>query len=95
MSDYIRAKAAKEFRWGVGARSDAATEQPLEDSSTCDDSDVYRDEINAMSLEELEERFPQAQDAVGAIESKLAKLMALRDAAISCAAAMQAPLPAS
>ena len=94
MSDYIRAKAAKEFRWGGGARSDAATELPRENPSLGDDSDVYMDEINAMSLEELEERLPQAQDAVDAIESKLEKLMALRDAAIICAAAMKARLAA-
>src|SRR3712207_5148212 len=94
MSDYIRAKAAKEFRWGRGARSDAGNERPLEAPSPGDDSGVYMGEINAMSLEELEERLPQAREAVDAIESKLEKLMALRDAAIICAADMKARLAA-
>ena len=94
MSDYIRTKVAKEFKWGGGTRSDAASERPPDDPSPGNDPGVYMDEINAMSLEELENRLPQAQAAVDAIESKLEKLMALRDAAIICAAAMEARLVA-
>ena len=94
MSDYIRAKAAKESRWGGGTRSEAADEHLLEDPSLDNEAGAYMDEINAMSLEELEKRLPQAQHAVDAIESKLEKLMSLRDAAIICAAAMTARLAA-
>lgn len=94
MSDYIRAKAAKESRWGGGTRAEAADEHPLEDLSLDNEAGAYMDEINAMTLEELEKRLPQAQHAVDAIESKLEKLMSLRDAAIICAAAMTARLVA-
>lgn len=59
-----------------------------------DDPDAYMDEIDAMSLEELEERLPEAQEALDAIESKLEELMGLRDAALVCAAAMTARLAA-
>ena len=51
-------------------------------------------EIDAMSLDELEARLPEAQDALDAIESKLEELMGLRDAALVCAAAMAARLAA-
>jgi hypothetical protein len=59
-----------------------------------DEPDAYMDEIDAMSLEELEDQLPQAQDALDAIESKLEQLMGLRDAALVCAAAMAARLAA-
>jgi hypothetical protein len=51
-------------------------------------------EIDSMSLDELEARLPEAQDALDAIESKLEELMGLRDAALVCAAAMAARLAA-
>jgi hypothetical protein len=47
-----------------------------------------------MSLEELEDRLPQAQEALEVIETKLEELMGLRDAALVCAAAMAARLAA-
>jgi hypothetical protein len=59
-----------------------------------DEPGVYMTEIDAMSLEELEERLPQAQEALDAIETKLEELMALRDAALVCAAAMSSRLAA-
>ena len=51
-------------------------------------------EIDSMSLDELEARLPEAQEALDAIESKLEELMGLRDAALVCAAAMSARLAA-
>ena len=51
-------------------------------------------EIDSMSLDELEARLPEAQEALDAIESKLEELMGLRDAALVCAAAMAARLAA-
>lgn len=65
----------------------------LEDLST-DDVEAYMDDIDAMSIEELEDQLPQAQEALEAIESKLEELMGLRDAALVCAAAMTARLAA-
>ena len=56
--------------------------------------DAYIDEIDAMSLDELEDRLPEAQEALEAIEAKLEELMSLRDAALVCAAAMSARLAA-
>jgi len=56
--------------------------------------DAYIDEIDAMSLDELEDRLPEAQEALEAIEAKLEELMGLRDAALVCAAAMSARLAA-
>ena len=56
--------------------------------------DSYIDEIDAMSLDELEDRLPEAQEALEAIEAKLEELMSLRDAALVCAAAMSARLAA-
>jgi hypothetical protein len=56
--------------------------------------EAYLDDIDAMSLEELENQLPEAQDALDAIESKLEELMGLRDAALVCAAAMSARLAA-
>ena len=58
------------------------------------DLDAYMDDIDEMSLDELEEQLPQAQEALEAIESKLEELMSLRDAALVCAAAMSARLAA-
>lgn len=49
-------------------------------------------EIDAMSVQELEYQLPQALDALEAIESKLEELMSLKDAALVCAAAMEARL---
>ncbi len=66
---------------------------PLKDSNP-DEPGAYMDEIDAMSLEKLEERLPEAQEALDAIESKLEELMGLRDAALVCAAAMAARLAA-
>jgi len=54
----------------------------------------YMDDIDDMSLDELEEQLPQAQEALETIESKLEELMGLRDAALVCAAAMSARLAA-
>jgi hypothetical protein len=59
-----------------------------------DDLDTYMDDIDDMSLDELEEQLPQAQEALETIESKLEELMGLRDAALVCAAAMSARLAA-
>ena len=59
-----------------------------------DDLDTYIDDIDDMSLDELEEQLPQAQEALETIESKLEELMGLRDAALVCAAAMFARLAA-
>ncbi len=59
-----------------------------------DESVAYLDDIDAMSLEELEKRLPEAQEALETIESKLEELMNLRDAALVCAVAMTARLAA-
>src|SRR5918997_5799678 len=68
-------------------------ERSLKDLSL-DESSAYVDEIDAMSLEELEERLPKAQEALEVIEAKLEELMGLRDAALVCAAAMPRRLAA-
>ena len=68
-------------------------ERPLKDLSL-EEPDAYIDEIDAMSLEELEDRLPEAQEALEVIETKLEELMGLRDAALVCAAAMAARLAA-
>ena len=68
-------------------------ERSLKDLSL-DESGAFVDEIDAMSLEELEDRLPEAQQALEAIEAKLEELMGLRDAALVCAAAMTARLAA-
>ena len=73
--------------------TEPTNERPLKDLSL-DESGAYIDEIDAMSLEELENRLPEAQDALEAIETKLEDLMGLRDAALVCAAAMSARLAA-
>jgi hypothetical protein len=73
--------------------TEATNERPLKEPSF-DEPDAYMDEIDAMSLEELEDRLPEAQEALDAIESKLEELMGLRDAALVCAAAMTARLAA-
>ena len=67
--------------------TDVTNKDPLRDSHP-DESGVYIDEIDTMSLEELEDRLPEAQEALDAIEAKLEELMGLRDAALVCAAAM-------
>lgn len=73
--------------------TEPTNERPLKDLSL-DESGAYIDEIDAMSLQELEARLPEAQEALEAIESKLEELMGLRDAALVCAAAMSARLAA-
>ena len=73
--------------------TESAKERPLKDLSL-EESDAYIDEIDAMSLEELENRLPEAQEALEVIETKLEELMGLRDAALVCAAAMAARLAA-
>ena len=73
--------------------TESAKERPLKDLSL-EEPDAYIDEIDAMSLEELEDRLPEAQGALEVIETKLEELMGLRDAALVCAAAMAARLAA-
>ena len=73
--------------------TEAANERPIEDLAS-DEPGKYLDDIDAMSLEELEHRLPEAQEALDSIESKLEELMGLRDAALVCAAAMAARLAA-
>jgi hypothetical protein len=82
-------------RTGCGGEevTEPAKERPLKDLSL-EESDAYIDEIDAMSLEELENRLPEAQEALEVIETKLEELMGLRDAALVCAAAMAARLAA-
>jgi hypothetical protein len=73
--------------------TESAKERPLKDLCL-EEPDAYIDEIDAMSLEELEDRLPEAQEALEVIETKLEELMGLRDAALVCAAAMAARLAA-
>ncbi len=73
--------------------TDVPNKGPLKDPKP-DEPGEYIDEIDTMSLEELEDRLPEAQEALDAIESKLEELMGLRDAALVCAAAMSARLAA-
>jgi hypothetical protein len=73
--------------------TESAKERPLKDLSL-EEPDAYIDEIDAMSLEELEDRLPEAQEALEVIETKLEELMGLRNAALVCAAAMAARLAA-
>jgi hypothetical protein len=73
--------------------TEAANKGPLKDPNP-DEPGAYVDEIDTMSFEELEDRLPEAQEALDAIESKLEELMGLRDAALVCAAAMSARLAA-
>ena len=73
--------------------TDMTNKGPLKDPNP-DEPGEYIDEIDTMSLEELEDRLPEAQEALDAIESKLEELMGLRDAALVCAAAMSARLAA-
>lgn len=73
--------------------NEAANEHPSKYSSP-DESGAYLDNIDAMSLEELEKRLPEAQEALETIESKLEELMNLRDSALVCAVAMTARLAA-
>ena len=53
--------------------NEAANEHPLKYPSP-DESVAYLDDIDAMSLEELEKRLPEAQEALETIESKLEEL---------------------
>ena len=73
--------------------TESAKDRPLKDLSL-EEPDAYIDEIDAMSLEELGDRLPEAQEALEVIETKLEELMGLRDAALVCAAAMAARLAA-
>ena len=73
--------------------TEAANERSLEGQDP-DEPGRYLDDIDAMSLEELEHSLPEAQEALDSIESKLEELMGLRDAALVCAAAMAARLAA-
>ena len=73
--------------------TESAKDRPLKDLSL-EEPDAYIDEIDTMSLEELEARLPEAQEALEVIETKLEELMGLRDAALVCAAAMAARLAA-
>ncbi len=73
--------------------TEAANKHPLKESSP-EEPGAYINEIDAMSLDELEARLPKAQEALEVIESKLEELMGLRDAALVCAAAMSARLAA-
>ena len=73
--------------------TDVTNKNPLRDPHP-DEPGVYIDEIDTMSLEELKNRLPEAQEALDAIEAKLEELMGLRDAALVCAAAMSARLVA-
>ena len=73
--------------------TESAKERPLKNLSL-EEPDAYIDEIDAMSLEELKNRLPEAQEALEVIETKLEELMGLRDAALVCAAAMAARLAA-
>jgi hypothetical protein len=73
---------------------EATNERPLIENTSSEEAGAYMDDIDAMSLEELEARLPEAQQALEAIESKLEELMGLRDAALVCAAAMAARLAA-
>ena len=73
--------------------TEATNKGPLKDPNP-DEPAEYIEEIDTMSLEELEDRLPESQEALEAIESKLEELMGLRDAALVCAAAMSARLAA-
>ncbi len=73
--------------------NEAANEHPSTYPNP-EESVAYLDDIDAMSLEELEKRLPEAQEALETIESKLEELMNLRDSALVCAVAMTARLAA-
>ncbi len=73
--------------------AEPTNERPLKDLSL-DEPGAFIDEIDAMSLEELEYRLSEAQETLEAIEAKLEELMGLRDAALVSAAAMTARLAA-
>jgi hypothetical protein len=70
------------------------TNERLQKDLKLDESGAFMDDIDAMSLQELQKKLPQAQEALATIESKLEELMGLRDAALVCAAAMSARLSA-
>ena len=68
---------------------DAASKRQL-----LENPEAYVAEIDSMSLEELEEQLPYAQDLLETIETKLEETMSSRDTALICAAAMSARLAA-
>ena len=70
------------------------TNKRLQKELNLDEPGAFMDDIDAMSLHELQKKLPQAQEALATIESKLEELMGLRDAALVCAAAMAARLSA-
>ena len=70
------------------------TNERLQKDLKLDESGAFMDDIDAMSLQELQKKLPQAQEALATIESKLEELMGLRDAALVYAAAMAARLSA-
>ena len=70
------------------------TNKRLQKELNLDEPGAFMDDIDAMSLQELQKKLPQAQEALATIESKLEELMGLRDAALVCAAAMAARLTA-
>ncbi len=59
-----------------------------------DEPDSYLNDIDGMSLEELEEQISQAQEALDTLDSRLEELMGLRDATLVRAATMAARLAA-
>ena len=80
-------------RESLNGESPKSIERLLSDLNL-DEPDTYLNDIDGMSLEELEEQLPQAQEALDAIDSKLEELMGLRDATLVCAASMAARLAA-
>ena len=95
MSEYLRAKAAK-FGQAMASQAEAATNRGRHMNGPTPDIEPsgYIDEINTMSLEELEDRLPQALAALDAIETELEMLMGLRDTSVIRIAAMMARLTA-
>jgi hypothetical protein len=70
-----------------------ATEERLPKGPNLSGPGVYMSGIDAMSRKELENRFPEAQEALVAIETKLEEPTGLRNAAVILAAAMLARSP--
>jgi EmrB/QacA subfamily drug resistance transporter len=75
----------------VNGESPKSIERLLRDLNL-DEPDRYLNDIDSMSLEELEEQIPQTQEALDVIDSRLEELMGLRDATIVRAASMAARL---
>ena len=73
--------------------TEPTNEFPLKDLKL-EEPDAYIDEIDAMSLEELEARLPLAQNSLESIELDLQELMALRDVNVIRVAAMTSRLSA-